>query len=188
MPSEEELFREFLGLADGLAGQFCRRWIGLVDPEEMRQEARLELVRSIRALRCRESAGPYITRRIKGALAHWLRDRSRLVRVPRKPQEEGWVPVRHESLDQSVTPDADVCWLDLLPAPEDAEREQAEDLEQLEALLDQLPACEAAALRLSLLQGRSVTAAAAELGIRRQSLSRRVNRGLERLREAVAEG
>jgi DNA-directed RNA polymerase specialized sigma subunit len=47
----DALVREHLSLADRLAGSLCRRYADLVELEDLRQGARLELVRA--AARCR---------------------------------------------------------------------------------------------------------------------------------------
>jgi RNA polymerase sigma-B factor len=180
LEDRDALILEFLGLADGLARRFCRMWVGLVEPEEIQQEARLELVRAVDALDRRPSAGPYIQKRINGALAHWLRDRSRLVRVPRQHQEGKWVEVRHDSLDRPVGHDGETTFLDLLAQPE-APAEPVSTGE-LDDLLDQLPAHEAATVRLSLMEGRSLADVARDMGISRQAASRRVGLAVKRLR------
>ena len=68
--------------------------------------------------RCRagEPAAPYLRRCISGALQHHLRDRVRLVRVPRRLHEQGQGPLGHFSLD--AHPDGEPCLLDQLAAPE----------------------------------------------------------------------
>ena len=185
LEERDALILQFLDMADWLARRFCRRWVDLVDPEEIQQEARLELVRAASAVGRRETAGPYIQKRINGALSHWLRDRSRLVRMPRRIQEREWVPVRHYSLDRPVGNGEAETFLDLLAAPES--EEEPEDNSALDQLLDQLPAAEAAVLRLSVLRGRSISDAARDLGICRQTASRRVGLALKRLREAMVE-
>jgi hypothetical protein len=52
-------------------------------------------------LRCKagEPAEPYLRRCISGALQHHLRDRVRLVRIPRRLHEQGQCPLGHISLD-----------------------------------------------------------------------------------------
>ena len=52
-------------------------------------------------LRCKagEPAEPYLRRCISVALQHHLRDRVRLVRIPRRLHEQGQCPLGHISLD-----------------------------------------------------------------------------------------
>ena len=72
----------------------------------------------------------------QGPLQHHLRDRVRLVRIPRRLHEQGQCPSGHISLD----------------GPTD-------DL-ALEQLVDQMPAAKAKALRPTVLEGLSLRAAA----------------------------
>jgi RNA polymerase sigma-B factor len=56
---------------------------------------------------------------------------------------------------------------------------------ELEALLAALPPDQAAAVRLTLLEGLSLRAAAAQLGVSRSTVHRAQRRGVESLREGV---
>lgn len=75
---------EHLAVADGIAGGFHRRYRDLLELDDLRQEARLELVRA--ASRCQGNRPvPY------------LRDRALLVRLPARRRDA--IPWRHLSLD-----------------------------------------------------------------------------------------
>ncbi len=88
--------QQHLLLADGIARSFCRRYGDLVELDDLRQEARLELVRA--AARCRgDRPEPFLQRCIAGALRHHIRDRALLVRLPAKRRDA--TPWRHVSLD-----------------------------------------------------------------------------------------
>jgi DNA-directed RNA polymerase specialized sigma24 family protein len=85
------------------------------------------------------------------------------VRLPKNARGEA--PWTHQSLDQ-VHPESGSSWLDGLASPDNtsAETEEARDL-GLEAMVDQLPTAQAAALRLTVLEGLSLRSAARQLGI-----------------------
>ncbi len=73
--------RQHLPLADRIAASFHRRYAELVELDDLRQEARLELVRA--AARCRgDRAEPLLHGCIAGALPHHIRDRGQLVAGP----------------------------------------------------------------------------------------------------------
>ena len=57
--------------------------------------------------------------------------------------------------------------------------------EELEALVEQLPAAEAAALRLTLLQGMSLRQAGEALGVSVMTAQRRKERAVKAIREAL---
>jgi DNA-directed RNA polymerase specialized sigma24 family protein len=80
-----------------------------------------------------------------------LRDRVRLVRIPHRLHEQGQCPLGHLSLD--ATADGEPCLLD--------------------QLVEQLPAAQATALRLTVLEGLSLRAAAERLQISAMSVSHR---------------
>jgi hypothetical protein len=85
-----------LALADRIAASFHRRYAELVELDDLRQEARLKLVRAgARAQGPRPE--PFLQRCIAGALRHHLRDRALLVRLPAKRRDAA--PWRHASLD-----------------------------------------------------------------------------------------
>ena len=142
------------------------------------------LVRS--ALRCRagEPAAPYLRRCITGALQHHLRDRVRLVRVPRRLHEQGQCPLGHISLDAQAH--GEPCLLDQLAAPE-AEPAISEAVNglALEQLVDQLPAAQATALRLTVLEGLSLRQAAERLEISAMSVQRAQKKALVALRKQL---
>ncbi|MFM9086657.1 MAG: sigma-70 family RNA polymerase sigma factor [Cyanobium sp.] len=122
--------------------------------------AREALVRSAPRCRAGEPAEPYLRRCITGALQHHLRDRVRLVRVSRREHEKGTCPLGHSSLD----------------APAAGEHSL------LEQLVEQLPAAQAVALRLTVLEGLSLRAAAAQLQISPMAVQRAQKKALAALR------
>ncbi len=125
-----------------------RRLFPLVEREDLIQVAREALVRSAPRCRAGEPAEPYLRRCIQGALQHHLRDRVRLVRVPRRLHDQGQCPLGHISLD--AQPDGEPCMLDQLAAPE-AEPAISEAINglALEQLVDQLPTQTVAACKVA---------------------------------------
>ncbi|WP_094561223.1 sigma-70 family RNA polymerase sigma factor [Synechococcus sp. 8F6] len=187
LKARNALVLKHLPLADAIAFAAARRLFPLVEREDLIQVAREALVRS--APRCREGepAAPYLRRCITGALQHHLRDRVRLVRVPRRLHEQGQCPLGHSSLDAQA--DGEPCLLDLLASPE-AEPAISEAINglALEQLVDQLPAAQATALRLTVLEGLSLRAAAERLEISCMSVQRAQKKALAALRQQLAGG
>ena len=179
--ARDALVLEHLPLADALASAAARRLFPLVEREDLIQVAREALVRSAPRCRAGEPAGPYLRRCITGALQHNLRDRVRLVRISRREHEKGTCPLGHISLD--ATSDGEPCMLDQLAAPE-AEPACGEAVNglALEQLVDQLPAAQATALRLTVLEGLSLRAAAAQLQISPMAVQRAQKKALAALR------
>jgi RNA polymerase sigma factor (sigma-70 family) len=181
------LVLEHLSLADALASAAARRLFPLVEREDLIQVAREALVRSAPRCRAGEPAAPYLRRCITGALQHHLRDRVRLVRVPRRLHEQGHCPLRHLSLDASS--DGEPCLLDRLAAPEAEQAvSQAMNGLALEQLVEQLPAAQATALRLTVLEGLSLRQAAERLEISCMSVQRAQKKALAALRQQLAGG
>jgi DNA-directed RNA polymerase specialized sigma24 family protein len=85
--------------ADIGASAVARRFFPLVEREDLIQVAREALLRSVLRCKAGEPAEPYLRRCISGALQHHLRDRVRLVRIPRRQHEQGQCPLGHISLD-----------------------------------------------------------------------------------------
>ena len=163
---------EHLPLADALASAAARRLFPLVEREDLIQVAREALVRSAPRCRAGEPAGPYLRRCITGALQHHLRDRVRLVRISRREHEKGTWPLGHSSLDAPVAGEHSL--LEQLAAPvTEPMLEASLTGPALEQLVEQLPAAQATALRLTVLEGLSLRAAAAQLQISPMAVSHR---------------
>lgn len=171
-----------LAEADRLARASHRRLRGLAELDDLQQVARLALLRA--AGRCQPDAEPlpYLRACVAGALRQHVRDRVRLVRVPRRLHEAGSVPLGHDSLD--ATQDGAPAPLEQLSAPEpgDDDAMGQGDAEALALLVEQLPAADAAALRLTVLQGLSLRDAGAALGLSRMTVQRAQRRALATLR------
>ena len=181
------LVLEQLPLADALASATARRLFPLVEREDLIQVAREALVRSAPRCRAGEPAGPYLRRCITGALQHHLRDRVRLVRISRREHEKGTCPLGHTSLDAQV--DGEHSLLDQLEAPA-AELASGSDAEELavEQLVEQLPAAQATALRLTLLEGLTLRAAGLKLGISAMAVQRAQKKAIAALRLQLVGG
>jgi RNA polymerase sigma-B factor len=180
--TRDSLVLEHLALADCIASAAARRLFPLVEREDLIQVAREALVRSAPRCKAGEPAEPYLRRCISGALQHHLRDRVRLVRVPCRLHEQGQCPLGHISLDGHAA--GEPCLLDQLASPEQEAAGPAADL-ALEQLVDQLPAAQATALRLTVLEGLSLRAAAEQLQISAMSVQRAQKKALEALRQQL---
>jgi RNA polymerase sigma factor (sigma-70 family) len=184
LKARDALVLEHLHLADAIATAAARRLFPLVEREDLVQVAREALVRSAPRCRSGEPAALYLRRCISGALQHHLRDRVRLVRIPHRLHEQGQFPLSHCSLDAHA--DGEPCLLDQLasPEPEQSGQEAIHGLE-LEQLVDQLPAGQAAALRLTLLEGLSLRVAAQKLESSAMSVQRAQKKALAALRQQL---
>ena len=187
LKARNALVLEHLPLADAIASATARRLFPLVEREDLIQVAREALVRSVPRCRAGEPPAPYLRRCITGALQHHLRDRVRLVRIPHRLHEQGQCPLGHFSLDAST--DGEPCLLDQLvsPEPEPASSEAEQQL-ALEQLVDQLPAAQATALRLTILEGLSLRAAAERLQISAMSVQRAQKKAIAALRHQLSDG
>ena len=185
LKARNALVLEHLPLADAIASATARRLFPLVEREDLIQVAREALLRSVLRCKAGEPAEPYLRRCISGALQHHLRDRVRLVRIPRRLHEQGQCPLGHISLDGHAA--GEPCLLDQLASPEQEAAGPADDL-ALEQLVDQLPAAQATALRLTILEGLSLRQAAEQLKISAMSVQRAQKKALEALRQQLGGG
>ena len=174
--------RQHLALADRIAASFHRRYAELVELDDLRQEARLELVRAAaRAQGPRPE--PFLQRCIAGALRHHLRDRALLVRLPAKRRDAA--PWRHVSLD-APAPGEEESRLEQLEAP--AQPEEIEETlgPELAALMAALPEPQALVLRLTVLEGWSLRLTGKHLGVSPMTVRRAQLRGVEAVRAGLA--
>jgi RNA polymerase sigma factor (sigma-70 family) len=180
-PSQADaLFQQFLPLAESIARGLAAG-SRVIELEDARQVAQMQLCLSWRQVSEPASAAGYLSRCIKGAQLHHLRDHGRLVRVPRRQHEKGGHPWAHQSLHAPLPRGA--IWIDQLEAPEQPGQPGGEDIE---ALLDRLPAAQAAIIRLSVLGGHSLRQIGQQLGISAMSVQRRRQAGLAVLRAELA--
>ena len=181
LKARDALVLEHLPLADGIASATARRLFPLVEREDLIQVAREALVRSAPRCRAGEPPVPYLRRCITGGLQRHLRDRVRLVRIPHRLHEQRCCSLGHFSLDASA--DGEPCLLDQLASPEpEPASGWAEQQLALEQLVEQLPAAQATALRLTLLEALSLRAAAARLQISAMSVQRAQKKAIASLR------
>jgi RNA polymerase sigma factor (sigma-70 family) len=172
LKARDALVLEHLPLADALAFAAARRLFPLVERKDLIQVAREALVRSAPRCRAGEPAGPCLRRCITRALQHHLRDRVRLVRISRREHEKGTWPLGHTSLDAPAA--GELSLLEQLAAPvAEPTLEASLTGPALEQLVEQLPAAQATALRLTVLEGLSLRAAAAQLQISPMAVSHR---------------
>ncbi len=176
----DALFQQFLPLAESIARGLAAG-SRVLELEDARQVAQMQLWLSCRQVSDPASATGYLKRCIRGALLHHLRDHGRLVRVPRRQHEKGGHPWSHQSLHAPLPSGA--IWIDQLEAPEQPGQPCGEGIE---ALLDRLPAAQAAIIRLSVLEGQSLRQIGAKLGISPMSVQRRRQAGLAALNAELA--
>jgi RNA polymerase sigma factor (sigma-70 family) len=108
------------------------------------------------------------------------------VRIPRRLHEQGQCPLGHISLDGHAA--GEPCLLDQLAAPEQEAASPADDLALEQQLVDQLPAAQATALRLTILKGLSLRASGLKLGISAMAVQRAQKKALEALRQQLVGG
>ena len=174
----DALVHAHLALADRIATGFHRRYAELVELDDLRQEARLELVRAAaRAQGPRPE--PFLQRCIAGALRHHLRDRALLVRLPAKRRDAA--PWRHVSLD-APAPGEEESRLEQLVAPAQPEEREEALAPELASLLAALPEPQALVIRLTVLEGWSLRLTGKHLGVSPMTVRRVQRRGLEGLR------
>jgi RNA polymerase sigma-B factor len=106
-----------------------------------------------------------------------------MVRVSRREHEKSRPPFAHTSLDACLP--CGTPFVDLLTADPVTTDQADESPEELEALVEQLPAADAAALRLTLLQGMSLRQAGEALGVSVMTAQRRKERAVKAIREAL---
>lgn len=176
----DALVRRYLNLADAIARNFHSRYRNLTEADDLIQVARLALVRAAERAKGEEPTA-YLRRCIDGALLHHMRDRALLVRRPKTARCE--CPWIHDSLDRRL--EGGGCLLDLLESRDNTPQEEA-SAAQADGWLEQLPAVEAAAVRLTVLEGLSLRQAARQLGGSPMTVLRARKRGLASLRELVA--
>jgi RNA polymerase sigma factor (sigma-70 family) len=176
----DALFRQFLPLANSIAISISTG-SRVLELEDARQVAQMQLWLSCRQVTDPDPAAGYLRRCIKGALLHHLRDHGRLVRVPRREHEKGGHPWAHQSLHAPLPSGA--IWIDQIEA---LQQEQPPEGASVEALLDRLPAAQAAVIRLSVLDGQSLRQIGAKLGISAMSAQRRRQAGLAALKAQLA--
>jgi RNA polymerase sigma factor (sigma-70 family) len=92
----------------------------------------------------------------------------------------------HRSLDLCPTAEGEESLLDQLVAPASPSLEQ--DALVLEQLVEQLPAGQAAALRLTVLEGLSLRAAGNRLGLSAMTVQRAQQRAIAALRQQLVAG
>jgi RNA polymerase sigma factor (sigma-70 family) len=184
LKARDALVLEHLPLADSIASATARRLFPLVEREDLIQVAREALVRSAPRCRAGEPAWPYLRRCITGALQHHLRDRVCLVRISRREHEKGTWPLGHTSLDAPFA--GELSLVEQLAAPvAEPMLEASLTRPALEQLVEQLLAAQATALRLTVLEGLSLRAVAAQLQISPMAVQRAQKKALATLRQQL---
>ncbi|MGL6134625.1 MAG: sigma-70 family RNA polymerase sigma factor [Prochlorococcaceae cyanobacterium] len=182
----DALFQQFRPLAESIALGFHHKGGRLIELEDCRQVARMALWLAASRIEDPLSAPAYLSRSIRGALLHHARDLGRAIRVPRREQEKPgarhpWVLT---SLDAPL-PSGEGTFLDLVADEAPQAAPLSAEAEGLEQLLDQLPARQAAVIRLRHLQGLSCREVGAQLGVSAMSICRDERKALAQLRQQL---
>ncbi|MFN9695322.1 MAG: sigma-70 family RNA polymerase sigma factor [Synechococcaceae cyanobacterium] len=187
LAARDRLARRHLTVADAVADAFARRLRGLADRDDLRQEARLALLQAAARVAPGADPLPYLRRSVAGAMHRYVRDQIRMVRVPRRVHEAWEIPLGHISLDVPIGTNGDRL-LDRLAAPQPQPETAAPGhalARQVLDMVERLPAKEAAAVRLTVLEGRSLRQASQALDVSAMTAGRYRTRGLDSLRLAV---
>ena len=184
MATRDRLARRYMPEADALARSMARRLRGLAELDDLQQEARVALLQAAARVQSGADPLPFIRCTVANALRRYVRDRVRLVRVSRRAHEAGGHPLGHTSLDAPVI-EGGATFLDLLESPQSEENHRDALAAEVERIAETLPAADAAALRLLVMEGRSVRQAAAALGVSTMTASRRRDRAINAIREAL---
>ena len=184
MATRDRLARRYIPEADALARSMARKLRGLAELDDLQQEARVALLQAAARVQPGADPLPFIRCTIAGALRHYVRDRLRLVRVSRRAHEAGGHPLSHTSLDAPAI-EGGPAFLDLLESPQSEESHRDALAAEIERITETLPAADAAALRLLVMEGQSVREAAAALGVSAMTASRRRDRAINAIREAL---
>jgi RNA polymerase sigma-B factor len=137
---------------------------------------------------------------IRGAILHYLRDRSALIRLPRRVEEQAQQLCR-QPIDQLEARDQLLVaryrnktrWCELTDVAADSHQDQLVDLMaedrriQVRAAMDALPANERKAIVQVVLEGDSLRTVARDSGVSAMTIQRRVKRGLGSLSTALRE-
>ena len=137
---------------------------------------------------------------IRGAILHYLRDRSALIRLPRRVEEQAQQLCR-QPIDQLDAKDQLVVaryrnktrWCELTDVVADSHEDQLVDLveedrrSRIHKAMDALPANERQAIVQVILQGTSLRKVARNTGVSAMTIQRRVKRGLGILSTALRE-
>ena len=137
---------------------------------------------------------------IRGAILHYLRDRSALIRLPRRVEEQAQQLCR-QPIDQLDAKDQMVVaryrnktrWCELTDVVADSHEDQLVDLveedrrSRVHKAMDALPANERQAIVQVILQGTSLRKVARNTGVSAMTIQRRVKRGLGILSTALRE-
>ena len=184
LAARDRIARRYMPEADALARSMARRLHCLAELDDLKQEARVALVLAAGRVEPGADPLPYLRRSIAGALRRYIRDRVRLVRVPRHAHEAGGHQLGHSSLNYAPNGGPELLELIASPEPEEATPRDALAAE-LAAMVETLPAADAAALRLCVMQGLSLRDAAAALGVSHHTARRRSARAVDAIRYAL---
>ncbi len=160
------IWREF---SDGLQGYIHRRVSSLADAEDILQDVFLRIHANLSGLNNRERLAGWIYRVTANAITDFYRSRARAGDTAERLEREARVDAETRA-----------------PVAGDGDIERDRSLARyLESLVDTLPEKYREAMRLTELEGMTQKEAAAKVGISVSGMKSRVQRGRERLKDAL---
>jgi len=172
----------YLPVIDRLATRTAIRSKFVEYTDDLKQVAREALVRAAVRLVDRGITGSpdnFLLLTAAGAMKHFIRDRIRIVRLPRQQHEAGTTSFSHTSLDQQLPHGGTL--LDSVESPGGSPLDAALRQELLDAIAT-LSDGQADAIRLTFFAGYSLREAAERMGVSRQTVLRLRDSGLAKLR------
>ena len=172
------------------------------DIDDLTQVGRLGLIRASRQFSAQRSTpfNAFARPHIRGAILHYLRDSSGIIRLPRGVEEKGQRLTRCNNSELSPK-DRQILmlyqskgkWSSLQEDHWIAETQDIQAIEQkghqreLMLALNKLPKDESVAIKAVILEGRSLRQAARKLSVSAMTVQRRVKRGLNKLARKAGE-
>jgi RNA polymerase sigma-B factor len=176
----------YLPVIDRLATRTAIRSRFVEYTDDLKQVAREALVKAAVRLVDRGITGSpdnFLLLTAAGAMKHFIRDRVRIVRLPRQQHEAGTTGFSHTSLDQELPCGGTL--LDTVEGRDGSPLDAAMRQELLDAIAT-LADGEADAIRLTFLAGYSLREAGERMGVSRQTVLRLQEAGLAKLRQVFA--
>jgi RNA polymerase sigma-B factor len=177
----------YLPVIDRLATRTAIRSRFIEYTDDLKQVAREALVKAAVRLVDRgitQSPDNFLLLTAAGAMKHFIRDRVRIVRLPRQQHEAGTTSFGHTSLDQPL-PNGGGTLLNTVESPGGSPLDAAMRQELLDAIAT-LADGEADAIRLTFLAGYSLREAGERMGVSRMTVLRLQEAGLAKLRQVFA--
>ena len=194
-----KIVEQHLQLVTPIARHYASRTMENID--DLTQVGRLGLIRASRQFRAERSTpfNAFARLHIRGAILHYLRDSSGIIRLPRGIEERGQrlarchdndlthqdrqILMHYQNKGRWISLDDDQ-WVGETQDVESADRR--DDQRQLMRALNRLPKEERTAIKAVVLEGTSLRKAGCKLSISAMTVQRRVKRGLAKLAKTAA--